>query len=253
MDEIEAQKLFQWVKQHAGLSRRKAQELIRGGEVAVNGEIVTDPFLPIASASLRRLDLRGHPLPVDPPELRIYRYFKPGGVLCSHDDPHAGNTVGRLLRAEGFIGYAWAGRLDRDAEGLLVLTNDGALINAFTHPRYEVEKVYHVWTTRPLERGTMQTAFARMKQGIVDDGETLRIFDGHLDGRPPHAVVRLAEGRKHEVKRLFARVGLDVRRLLRTAVGPIDLGELEPGEVSRLPREEETRAFAYARSRLAAH
>jgi len=253
MQDSEAKKLFQWVQRHAGLSRRKAQELISTGEVTVNGSVVTDPFAPLAPSALRSLALRGHPLPMEPPEPRIYRHHKPDGVLCSHDDPHDGNTVGRLLRMEGFIGYTWAGRLDRDAEGLLVLTNAGEVVNAFTHPRYEVEKVYHVWTSPSPKPAAAPRIFAEMRNGIADDGETLRILDGHLQGRPVHAVVRLAEGRKHEVKRLFAHFHLDVRRLLRVTVGPIELGDLKRGEATRLSRVEEGQIFDFVQSRLAAH
>jgi len=248
----EPRKLFRWIQRQTGLSRRKAQELIAAGEVSVGGRVVHDPYAPIEGEGLDQVTLRGHPLPIDRPEPRIYRYYKPAGVLSSHDDPHSGNTVGRVLRSEGFVGYTWAGRLDRDAEGLLVLSNDGDLVNAFTHPRYEVEKVYRVWTHRPPDPAKAKGIFERMRAGIVDEGETLRILDGRFEGRPAHAVVRLGEGRKHEVKRLFRSVGLDVRRLLRVRIGPIELHDLKPGEILRLDSAAEQAAFAFVRKRLEA-
>ena len=110
-------KLFLLIQRQAGVSRRKAQELISAGEVAIDDSVVTDPFLPIEPKAIQQLVLRGHPLSLQSPELRVYRYHKPKGMLSSHDDPHEGNTVGRVLRAEGFFGYSWAGRLDQDAEG----------------------------------------------------------------------------------------------------------------------------------------
>jgi len=104
-------KLLQLIQRQAGISRRKAQELIAEGEVSIDGEVATDPFLMVDPERIRLLTLRGHPLSLFEPEERIYRYYKPRGVLCSHDDPFYGNTVGRVLRTEGFIGYTWVGRL----------------------------------------------------------------------------------------------------------------------------------------------
>lgn len=245
-------RLLQWVQRHAGVSRRKAQELIAAGEVSLNGATVTDPFVRLVPAEIRRLALRGHPLPIEAPEPRVYRYHKPRGVLCSHDDRFYGDTVGRVLRAEGFVGYTWAGRLDRDAEGLLLLTNEGDLVQTLTHPRYEVEKTYHVWTKRALRPQEADRIFAAMRSGIVDDGETLRVLAGRLQGRPAHTSVTLAEGRKHEVKRLFAHFNLEVTRLLRVAIGPVRLGELKPGIIVRLTAAEEASVFGLSRSKLEA-
>jgi len=227
-------KLLQWVQRQSGVSRRKAQELIGAGEVAVDGEIVTDPFLSLAAASIKRLALRGHPLSLDPPQLRVYRYHKAAGVLCSHDDPHYGNTVGRILRAEGFIGYNWAGRLDQDAEGLILLSNDGDLIHRLSHPRYQVEKSYRVWIRRLPRKPIMDRILSEMHDGIVDQGDTLRILSGKVEDRPPCVRLVLNEGKKHEIKRLFAHFDLSVVRLLRVAIGPIALDRLPAGAFSRL-------------------
>jgi len=229
-----AKKLLQWVQRQAGISRRKAQELIESGEVSVNDASVTDPFIVVAATEIRRLSLRGYPLSLDPPEFRVYRYHKPPGVLCSHDDPHSGNTVGRILRTEGFIGYTWVGRLDQDAEGLLLLTNDGDLVHAATHPRYQVGKVYRVWLQSMPSPSEMERLLTRMKAGIVDNGDRLRILDGAVERRPMHVRITLTEGKKHEIKRLFAHFGLSVTRLLRISIGPISLGDLHRGGIVRL-------------------
>jgi 23S rRNA pseudouridine2605 synthase len=245
------EKLLHWIQTHAGVSRRKAMELITAGEVTVDGRTVTEPSTLIRSGRIRSIALRGHLLPIESPELRIYRYHKPRDVLCSHDDPHDGNTVGRVLRSEGFIGYTWAGRLDRDAEGLLVLTNDGGLVHAFTHPRFEVRKSYRVWTEPSPKPQEMEAAFRGMRSGILDEGEELRILEGRVAGRPLYAEVTLAEGKKHEVKRLFASAGYRVTRLLRIRVGPIPLGNLPRGAFERLSPGQERAALAFARSRVA--
>lgn len=242
MDErAQEPKLLQWVQRQGGVSRRKAQELIEDGEVAVNGEAAVDPFLSLAAESIERLSLRGHPLSLDAPEPRVYRYHKPAGVLCSHDDPHYGRTVGRILRAEGFIGYNWAGRLDQDAEGLILLTNDGELVHRLSHPRYEVEKTYRVWVDRLPRKPVLDQWLSEMQRGIVDRGDTLRILSGKVEGRPPYVRLVLTEGKKHEIKRLFAHFDLSIVRLVRVAIGPIELGHLPAGAIERLSEDGEDR------------
>ncbi len=242
MDErAQEAKLLQWVQRQGGLSRRKAQELIEDGEVAVDGEVVADPFLSLTAESIERLSLRGHPFSLEAPEARVYRYHKPVGVLCSHDDPHYGNTVGRILRAEGFIGDNWAGRLDQDAEGLILLTNDGGLIHHLTHPRYEVEKTYRVWVNRLPRKPVLDQWLSEMRRGIVDRGDTLRVLSGKVEGRPPYVRLVLTEGKKHEIKRLFAHFDLSIVRLLRVAIGPIELGQLAAGAIERLSEDGEDR------------
>jgi len=247
----DSSKLFRFLQQQAGVSRRKALALVASGEVAVNGVAVTDPFLRLEVGAAHRLALRGHPLSLEPRESRIYRLYKPAGTLCSHDDPFCGNTVGRLLRAEGFLGYSWVGRLDQDAEGLLLLSNDGDVIQAMSHPRYEVTKEYRVWLGESVPARDVERALHKMVQGIDDEGETLRILEGRAESRPLCAVVVLAEGRKHEVKRLFTYFGYTVRRLVRVAVGPVRLGNLAPGDCDRLPRDEEDSLLRRARQLLA--
>jgi 23S rRNA pseudouridine2605 synthase len=242
----QAAKLFRILQTQAGVSRRKALDLVLAGEVSVDGRPILDPFLLVDPAATTHLSLRGHPLSLKPLEPRVYRFHKPTGMLCSHDDPHSGNTVGRFLRAEGFLGYTWVGRLDQDAEGLLLLSNDGVLIQAFSHPRYEVRKVYRVWLTRTPPERDLERALRAMREGIEDEGEILRILDGRVEGRPPYAVVSLGEGRKHEVKRLFERRGYSVARLVRVAIGSIELGDLAPGAVERLSPPEEGPLFESA-------
>lgn len=230
----DVQKLFALVQQQAGVSRRKAQELISVGEVSVDGHVVQDPFFSMQADSVEWLRIRGHPLSLHAPEHRVYRYHKPTGMLCSHDDPHEGNTVGRVLRAEGFIGYTWAGRLDQDAEGLLLISNDGELINQLSHPRFEVIKTYHVWLRRTPNATELRRILAEMRRGIESDGDRLRIRNGTMAGNPAHPVVHLSEGKKREVKRLFSHFDLEVVRLRRTALGSVQLDNLPPGRLDRM-------------------
>lgn len=246
-------KLWRIVQEESGVSRRKAQELIATGEVDVNGKIVRDPFSPVVRASVSSLRLRGHPLSLEVPQMRVYRYNKEAGVLCSHDDPHSGNTLGRILRGEGFIGYTWAGRLDQDAEGLVLITNDGRIVQRLTHPSFRVRKVYHVWLNRFPKSQEMRRIYTAMRRGITDDNQLLRIVAGETSGRPPHAVISIAEGRKHEVKRLFAHFGLTVVRLRRVALGPIMLGNVPAGRIVRLDEQESANLNAFVERLSATH
>jgi pseudouridine synthase len=159
-------------------------------------------------------------------------------MLCSHDDPHEGNTVGRVLRSEGFIGYTWAGRLDLDAEGLLLVTNDGDLVHVLSHPRYEVPKTYNVWLDQTPKRSVLDDMLKKMEQGIIDQGDRLHILSGRVTGRPTTILLRLVEGKKREIKRLFGHFDLTVVRLQRTAIGPIQLDGLRPGQLDLLSQEQ---------------
>ena len=231
-------KLWRIVQERSGVSRRKAQDLIARGEVDVNKVTIRDPFAPVLQGSVSSLHLRGQPLSLEAPQPRVYRHNKQAGVLCSHDDPHCGNTLGRILRSEGFIGYTWAGRLDQDAEGLVLITNDGGIVQRLTHPSYSVCKVYHVWLARFPNAQEARKIYAEIKRGIRDDNQLLRVIRAETSGRPPHAVITIAEGRKHEVKRLFAHFRLEVVRLRRVSLGPVALGNLRPGGIARLDRTE---------------
>ena len=152
------------------------------------------------------------------------------------------------MRAEGFVGYTWAGRLDQDAEGLLLITNDGQLVQRLSHPRYEVRKTYHVWTEEALPSQEVRRLLEAMRQGIVDRDETLRIVDGTYNPSRRQLTLTLTEGRKREIKRLVGHFGLHVSRLRRVAIGPIALGDLAEGALARV-----TGADASALARLLEH
>lgn len=229
------------IQQQSDISRRKSRELIEKGEVKVEGDKVSDPFRQFDLQEIDRISLRGHPLATTPPEFRAYKYFKPPGVLCSHDDPHYGRTLGRLLRSEGFIGYRWAGRLDQDSEGLILLTNDGDLIHSLTHPKFEVEKRYHLWLSDSLSRERAREVIENMEKGIEDDGDRLRAKNGKvLELSQTHCELQvvLTEGKKHELRRMCDREDLKIMRLRRTSIGPIELGNLSPEQITRVSKKE---------------
>ncbi len=236
-------KLVKIVQQQAGVSRRKAEAYINDGRVDVNDETVTNPFEDYQLDDIAKLALKGQSIPLERPERVVKKFHKPRGMLSSHHDPHHKNTVGQVLKRHGLDDCAITGRLDRDAEGLLIVTNDGDLVNVLTHPSYEVKKTYRVTVPRALPKRHTDEVLGRMKAGVEDEGERLHIEDGRLapeEGDPDvtEFELELGEGRKHEIKRLFRHFKLPVSRILRIAIGPVQLGDLRPNRLADVSASE---------------
>lgn len=217
----------------AGLgSRRACEELIAAGVVTVNGRVATlgdrvDP-------ERDEVRVRGHRVNVNP-RLRTYALHKPAGVTTTMRDPHAASDLRRYLPRG--LRVVPVGRLDRDTEGLLLLTNDGELANRLMHPRFGVEKEY----LAEVEGVPTERQLARLRRGVeLEDGLARAVATRAVARSGGRGAVRLVvtEGRKREVRRMLAAVGLPVRRLIRVRVGPIRLGRLRPGEVRELEPQE---------------
>lgn len=214
-------------------SRRNCEDLIREGRVSVNGTPATLGMSCDPSAD--RILVDGRPASRRALRRRVYLLLnKPKGYVSTVRDEGGRPTVMDLVSSVKERVYP-VGRLDRDTEGLLILTNDGELTYALTHPRHLVEKVY-LATVQGLPS---DEALAQLCAGILlEDGLTAPARARLLpDGR-----VRLAirEGRKHQVRRMLAAVGHMVLELRRVRVGPLDLGDLPTGSFRHLmPREVE--------------
>ncbi len=222
------------------MSRRRAEDLIRSGRVAVDGRTAVLGDRADAAASVVTVD--GTPLPIRP-DLRYVLVNKPAGVVSTVSDPQGRQTVVDLVGADERL-YP-VGRLDIDSTGLLLMTNDGTLTNLVTHPRYEVEKTYVVLVT-----GNPGTAVLRsLESGVeLEDGPArarrVRVTARHR-GRALLEVV-MAEGRKREVRRMLAEVGHEVVELTRTAIGPVRDADLHPGTWRDLKVEEVQSLYAAA-------
>ncbi len=210
----------------AGLcSRRTAEEWIAAGRVTVNGEAaaVGQP----ADPALDRILVDGKPLPGIPDRTRTVLLYKPRGVVTTLSDEKGRPTVASLLPPDLPRLYP-VGRLDYYSEGLLLLTNDGALTQRLTHPGAKTEKVYELWVS-----------------GFFSGAEALLRRPIELDGRPicpPRVVllwrrdsvakleITIHEGRNRQIRRMCQAAQLTVTRLKRVREGPVSLGGLKPGQ-----------------------
>ena len=211
-------------------SRRKADELIKAGRVAVNGETgQLNTFIEAGD----QVEVDGER--VEPQRLAYVLLHKPADVVTTARDPHGRRTVVDLVRHETRV--VPVGRLDADTTGVLLLTNDGELAHRLAHPRYEVEKVYEA----DVEGEPDDEALRRLAEGVeLDDGRTAPARVRRLG--PGRVELALHEGRKHQVKRMCAAVGHPVVRLHRSRYAALTLAglalgewrELEPAEVDGL-------------------
>lgn len=214
-------------------SRRSAEALILAGRVTVDGRVAT--LGERADPATQRVALDGHPL-TSPPAAVVWMLHKPVGVVVSAADERGRRTVYTLL-SNAPPGLRYVGRLDRDTEGLLLLTTDGELAHRLAHPRYEVTKTYEA----EVEGEPPPAALDLLRRGVrLEDGVTAPAAVDLL-ARGVRSRVRLVlrEGRKREVRRMLAAVGHPVTRLVRVAFGTVALGDLPAGQARPLTPDEE--------------
>jgi pseudouridine synthase len=214
-------------------SRRACEQLVAEGKVEVNGSVATlgdkvDPAKDVVK-------LQGVTVNLDPSVIYL-AFNKPHGVVTTMRDPQGRPDLRTFVPAEGPRVFP-VGRLDRDSEGLLLLTNDGDLALRLTHPRYGVEKEYLV----EVEGRPGSKHVSMIRAGVdLEDGLARAASARIVDARPGKGQlsVVMTEGRKREVRRLLAAVGLPVTRLVRVRIGPVRLGTLGPGKLRELEAEE---------------
>src|SRR4051812_29838569 len=206
-------------------SRRASEDLVRDGRVRINGRVASlgdrvDPQTDIVEVDGARV--------VTDPDARTFALHKPAGVVSSLKDPQGRPDLRAYLPTETRV--VPIGRLDRDTEGLLLLTGDGELANRLMHPRFGVEKEY----LAEVDGAPTSKQLAELRRGVeLEDGMAKPRSARVVDAAGERAAIRLvlAEGRKREVRRMLQAVGLPVRRLVRVRVGPVRLGTLPAGEL----------------------
>jgi 23S rRNA pseudouridine2605 synthase len=238
-----AQKRVQLIIRDAGLaSRRKAEEMILEGRITLNGSIVTDPTM-TADPDRDHIKVDGKLLHRPDSAKYYYLFNKPRNVVSTMSDPEGRPCVGDLLKALKKRFFT-VGRLDFDAEGLMILTNDGQLAQKLSHPSHRIPRTYLVKV-----RGTPDDRLlSTIKRGM-------RIGDGERLGNVLWSVVKkqktttwlrivLYEGKKNEIKRIFLQIRHPVRKIRRVGFGPLTLGTLPVGEWRTLTEREMTKLAA---------
>lgn len=215
-------------------SRAEAERWIRAGRVQVAGRVVLDPEHPTAldaaSIVVDGADARA----VDAVFLALN---KPRGLVTTARDEHGRDTIYRCLEGLHLPWLAPAGRLDQASEGLLLLSNDPLFNAAVTEPRTPLHKTYHVQVEGLADEALLQ----RLRAGVLDAGELLQVVRiERLRGgeRRTWLEIVLDEGRNRQIRRLLAAVDMAVLRLVRVAIGPVQLGDLAKGAVRALSADE---------------
>ena len=215
-------------------SRRKVDTWVDEKRIFINGEPAVlgskvDP-------AVDEIKLNNHLVPYKETQDReYYVLYKPRQVVSTVKDPDGRETVISFVNSKQRL-YP-VGRLDYDAEGLILLMNDGDLANRLTHPKYHVPKTYQVWVTGNLTQKKLE----RFRSGIMlSDGMTARAEVGAepLDREGALLTVVLYEGKKRQIRRMCSKLKLDVSRLKRVAMGKLELGDLEVGEARLLSEED---------------
>lgn len=213
-------------------SRREIRELIRAGRVCVDGRVVRSPEEKCASTSTFQVD----GMVVAGEALAYLMLHKPAGLVSSTEDPRQPTVFSLLPEHLRRAGLFPAGRLDKDTEGLLLLTNDGPLAHSLLSPRRHVDKTYFVRVDGVLDEGDA----AAFEAGLtLADGYTCLPAGLELLEASDTAVITLREGKYHQIKRMLAQRGKPVIYLKRLTMGPLKLDpSLGPGEWRPLTGEE---------------
>src|SRR5882762_3814260 len=221
------------VMARAGLcSRRDAERWVAAGRVAVDGTVLTSPAFTVTAENEVRVD--GRPLP-GPERARLWRYHKPAGLVTTHRDEKGRPTVFGALPAE-LPRLVSVGRLDLNSEGLLLLTNDGALARRLELPATGWVRRYRVRVHGAVEPARL----ASLAGGIRIDGIAYGPIRAQLDrqqGSNAWVTLSLQEGKNREVRRVLEHLGYPVTRLIRLAYGPFQLGHLARGAIEEVPRK----------------
>jgi pseudouridine synthase len=240
-----SERLHKFLASTGAGSRRECETFIAQGRVTVNGKPITKMGFKV-DPNVDRVSLDGEAVRIE--EKVYYLLHKPSGFICTNADERGRPRAMDLIRENKLRIYT-VGRLDADSLGLVLLTNDGAIANVICHPRYRIQKRYQVAVRGFVTREQV----ARLEAGVwLAEGKSSPAKVRPLGRNPKRneTILELTvfEGRNREIRRVFAKVGLVVRRLLRVSIGPIEIGPMQPGTYRRLEPSE--LAFVHEAERL---
>jgi len=216
-------------------SRRKAERLIVERQVEVNGNIVTELGTRIDPAT-DRVVVSGSPVKFSDRHPVVYALYKPKNCVTTLNDPQGRETIVKYFPPTSQRLFP-IGRLDYDAEGLILLTNDGDLANRISHPRRHVWKRYFVKIRGKIE----EKQVTELRAGSVIDGkkrQSAAVKVLHYINDKTWLTVSLQEGIKHQLKKMFDNLGYKVLKIKRYSVGNVELYDMRPGDVRKLSKEE---------------
>lgn len=223
------ERIAKWLARAGVASRREAEVMIQDGKIFINNEKVTQPATFVQENDIIKADGK---IISAPDRTRLWRYHKPIGLITTHKDPEGRKTVFEAL-PETMPRVISVGRLDLNSEGLLLLTNDGALARKLEMPSSQ-------WTRRYRVRvfGTInEDDFNKLKKGVTIEGIHYAPIDVKIDskkGNNTWLTVSLQEGRNREIRRVMEHIHLQVNRLIRIAYGPFQLGTLPKGALDEV-------------------
>jgi 23S rRNA pseudouridine2605 synthase len=229
--ELAKERIAKFLARAGVASRRDAERMIEAGRVAVNGAIVRHPATMVGEDDVLVVDGRAVAIRET---TRLWRYHKPAGLITTARDPKGRPTVFEKL-PEGLPRVISVGRLDLNTEGLLLLTNDGALARYLEHPAQHFARTYRIRAHGRAEASMI----ARLARGLTICGIFYRPVEGTVDrnqGGNCWMTMTLSEGKNREIKTILEHFGLQVARLIRIGYGPFELGPLPPNEVAEVPR-----------------
>ena len=216
------------LSQRGVASRRHAADMIANGEVSVNGEVVTEPGFRVHPGN-DDIRVRGESLPRETERLRTILLYKPQGLLCSADNSR-GETVCDLMRPHIAERIVPVGRLDKESDGLLLMSNDGELTNIMTHPRYGHTKTYIARVAGHMEDQKIELLRSRLEiDGYVIqpvEVEVLKVGRDHTH----KLAFTLSEGRNRQIRKMCSLAHFVVLSLTRVRIGPLKIGNMQPGE-----------------------
>jgi 23S rRNA pseudouridine2605 synthase len=227
---LEKERIAKFLARSGVASRRDAERLIAAGQIAVNGQVVTNPGTRVGDNDVLTVD--GRPI-AQRERARLWRYHKPPGLVTTARDPQGRPTVFAAL-PKSLPRVISVGRLDINTEGLLLLTNDGGLARYLEHPAQSMARRYRVRVHGEPARSKM----TELERGATVDGVRYRPVRVSIDNRKGSNCwisVTVSEGKNREIRKLMRYAGLQVTRLIRTGYGPFELGELASGAVEEVP------------------